>query len=342
MATSPKKRKPPAKKAPVKKAPAKDLKPGDIRSQYTYKNESPQQSARDLKASDMRQKFAEGPKQSRAAADLKSGDSRSSYLKRASNNPVGDFLKEAQRARQLPVVTEQPNKVRGNPNMARPSKVIKQGYTPGSASRAVVPYQGAAKRGIAAAAGAALRTAVRYAGPVGALVGMTTEVGAGSDKPSGPLFSPSKNRAAGKGNPKAVNPYQATKAKIPARGEARGGMKSTLESYRASKAVKSVASNSYFKEVPSYKGTKAPVSMAGGGPDKRQGSSSPSMAAVPKPKARPARSAAVAPKPKARPNVTPAKGMTFQTAVRRNEAESYTRNKMRPKGNLLDLIRRKK
>lgn len=183
------------------------------------------------------------------AKDLKPGDSRSSYLKRASNNPVGDFLKEAQKARQLPVVTEQPKKVRGNPNMARPSKVIKQGYTPGSASRAVVPYQGAAKRGIAAAAGIALRTAVRYAGPVGALVGMTTEVGAGSDKPSGPLFSPSKNRAAGKGNPKAVNPY-----KVAAAG---GGPRSRQGSSSPSMAANSVASNSYFKDVPSYKGAKA-------------------------------------------------------------------------------------
>lgn len=73
---------------PKKKArPAKDLKQGDIRSQYTFKNESPQQSARDLKASDLRQKYAEGPKQSRPAADLKAGDSRASYLKKAKAKP---------------------------------------------------------------------------------------------------------------------------------------------------------------------------------------------------------------------------------------------------------------
>lgn len=70
-----------------KPRPAKDLKPGDIRSQYTFKNESPQQSARDLKASDLRQKYAEGPKQSRPAADLKPGDSRASYLKKAKAKP---------------------------------------------------------------------------------------------------------------------------------------------------------------------------------------------------------------------------------------------------------------
>lgn len=136
----------------------------------------------------------------------------------------------------------------------------------------------------------------------------------------------------GRGNPKTVNSSQAAKARVPARGEARGGMKSTLESYRASKAAK------------------ASVSMAGGGPDKRQGSSSPSMAAkakdfkqknlsanqkVGKKKDEPAASVK-------RKTLTAPKPMTFQTAVRRNEAESYTRNKMRPKGNLLDLIRRKK
>lgn len=204
-----------------------------------------------------------------------------------------------------------------------------------------------------------LTRAVQMAtGPVGFLVGMTTEAGAGSDSP--PKYGRTLREQAeqrkkqafgtGGGNPKTVNPYKApkskqypgafmsggylgglfkpqrsernadmSKTKIPARGEARGGMKSTLESYRESKVVK-----------PS-------ISMAGGDVNKPE-----STAAAPKPKARPARSAAVAPKPKARPSVAPAKGMTFQTAVRRNETESYTRNKMKPKGNLLDLIRRKK
>ena len=171
------------------------------------------------------------------------------------------------------------------------------------------------------------RAAQMVTGPVGFLVGMTTEAGAGSDSP--PKYGRTLREQAeqrkkqafgtGGGNPKTVNPYKANKDRVPARGEARGGMKSTQEAYRASKVVK-----------PS-------VSMAGGGVNKPE-----SKAAAPKPKARPARSVAVAPKPKARPSVAPAKGMTFQTAVRRNETESYTRNKMRPKGNLLDLFRRKK
>lgn len=234
----------------------------------------------------------------------------------------------------LPARTGQ---ARGNLNKANPPKEIRlggQGGTGRSMTRAAyldkfkpIPLgdrpkllAGPASKAASGIGGTLARGAFRaVGGPATMLISMTTEAGRGSDKPSGPLFSPSKNRASGKGNPKTVNPYQAAKAKIPARGEARGGMKSTLESYRASKAAKSS------------------VSMAGGGVNKPE-----SKSAVPKPKARPARSAAVAPKPKARPNVAPAKGMTFQTAVRRNESESYTKNKMRPKGNLLDLIRRKK
>lgn len=314
MATSPKKRKPPVKKAP---APAKDLKEGD-----------------------MRKKFAEGPKK-KASAKASSG-TLTERMGEVKNRPN----------KGLPARTGQAS---GNLNKATPPKEIRlggQGGTGRSLTRAAyldkfkpIPLgnspkllAGPARKAASDIGGTLARGAFRAAGgPAAMLISMTTEAGRGSDKSSGLLFSPSKNRAAGKGNPKTVNPFQAAKAKIPARGEARGGMKSTLESYRASKTAKSVASNSYFTDVPSYKGTKAPISMAGGDVNKPE-----SKSAVPKPKARPARSAVAAPKPKARPNVAPAKGMTFQTAVRRNESESYTRNKMRPKGNLLDLIRRKK
>lgn len=69
-----------------------------------------------------------------------------------------------------------------------------------------------------AAARTVLKTAARVAGPVGALASMTTAAGAGSDKPSGKLFSPSANRAAGKGNPKTVNPSTPKKRAMPAAG----------------------------------------------------------------------------------------------------------------------------
>lgn len=47
------------------------------------------------------------------------------------------------------------------------------------------------------------------------------------------------------------------------------------------------------------------------------------------------------PKPRLRPNVEP-KGMTFQEAVRRNRSDEYTRAKMKPKGSLLGLLRKRK
>lgn len=234
----------------------------------------------------------------------------------------------------LPARTGQ---ARGNLNKANPPKEIRlggQGGTGRSMTRAAyldkfkpIPLgdrpkllAGPASKAASGIGGTLARGAFRAAGgPAAMLISMTTEAGRGSDKPAGPLFSPSKNRAAGKGNPKAVNPYQAAKAKIPARGEARGGMKSTLESYRASKAAKSS------------------VSMAGGGVNKPE-----SKSAVPKPKARPARSAAVAPKPKVRPNVAPTFKGNWVGAAPTEMQKRGGQKIMRPKGNLLDLIRRKK
>lgn len=303
MATSgPKKRKP-----PVRKAPAKDLKPGDSRK-----------------------KFAEGPK-------------KDAPVKKTPSGTLTDRMGEAKSRpnKGLPARTGQP---RGNLNRANPPKEIRLGGQ-GGTSRSVVnpkaslkPFKpfplGNSPKLLGSSAGAVARAGAGFAatralqlatGPAGFLVGMTTEAGRDSDKPSGKLFSPSANRAAGKGNSKTVNPYGSQRqvsnkysspigptkpAKIPARGEARGGMKSTLDSYRASKGINNTTAK----------------------------------AAAPKPKARPDNLRPSAPpKPKARPSVAaPAKEMTFQEAVRRNETEAYIRNKMRPKGNLLDLIRNKK
>ncbi len=49
----------------------------------------------------------------------------------------------------------------------------------------------------------------------------------------------------------------------------------------------------------------------------------------------------VAPKPRLRPMASAKKEMTFQQAVRRNVTEEYTRKKMRPKGSLLGLLRKR-
>jgi len=214
MAKPPVKKKPPAKKA---SRPAKDLKAGDLRSQYTTRNLSPQQSAKDLKA----------------------GDLRSSYLNKGNR---------------LPVVVKQPKKVRGNPNMARPSGVIKQGYTPGSASRALVPYTAPVNSGsVLGSVARGVTRAIGRASPVGALIGMTTEAGPDSDKPSGKLFSPSQNRAAGKGNPKTVNPYKKRKDVVGRNPNEGMGVPSAKS---AASAKATVARDSYFTDVPSYKGTK--------------------------------------------------------------------------------------
>jgi hypothetical protein len=235
MATSPKK-KPPAKKAP---APAKDLKPGDSRSSYLNKK---------------------APKASSGTLTERMGEVK--------NRPN----------KGLPARTGQS---RGNLNKANPPKEIRlggQGGTGRSITKAgyldkfkPIPLgdrpkllAGPARKAASGIGGTLARGAFRaVGGPLAMLISMTTEAGQGSDKPSGPLFSPSKNRAAGKGNPKAVNPYKlaTARARIPAKGEARGGMKYTLESYRASKA----AGKGNPKTVNPYK---APVSMAGGGVNK--------------------------------------------------------------------------
>jgi hypothetical protein len=305
-------------------------------------------------------------------APSKKAPSKKAPAKKSSSGTFTEKMGEAKARpnKGLPARIEKP---RGNSNKANPPKEIRlggQGGTgrsvvkPGSAPKAFKPFPLGSSPKLLGSAGAVARAGAGFAatralqmatGPVGFLVGMTTEAGKGSDKPSGKLFSPSQNRAAGKGNPKTVNrygkttvasrpevpgsyakgkaktvnpykvfsgiiggggiqsyntdrskgfsntPLTATNAKILARGEARDGMKSTLESYRASKVV------------------------------------------APKPKARPDNLRPVAPKPKARPSVAaPAKEMTLQTATRRNETEAYIRNKMKPKSNLLDLIRNKK
>jgi len=124
---------------------------------------------------------------------------------KASKNPIGDFIKDEVKKRQLPVVQDKQART-GNANKAKSPKVIRAGHTPGSASRAVVPYKAPAPR--ASVLGSVARTVGRVAGPVGALVGMTTSTGDGKeDKPSGKLFSPSANRAAGSGNPKTTNKH---------------------------------------------------------------------------------------------------------------------------------------
>lgn len=134
-----------------------------------------------------------------------------------SANPIGDFLKDETKKRQLPVVQEKKARA-GNPNKAKPPKVINQGHTPGSSSRAVVPYEAPAKK-----SSSVLRTLGKVAkvasGPVGLAVGMIADskpAGAGSDKPSGPLMKGNATKKA-KRNPTPKNPNEGVGPKAKAK-----------------------------------------------------------------------------------------------------------------------------
>jgi hypothetical protein len=151
------------------------------------------------------------------ASQKKNADARARKDVKPSSGTLNERAKKV--AKQPPEKRGLPARIDrslGNANKANPPKEIRLRGT-GGTGRAVKadnfkpvplrdkPLMISGPRGRTFNAGAA---AGRLLGPVGALVGMTTPVGEGSDKPSGPLFSPSKNRAAGKGNPKAVNPYK--------------------------------------------------------------------------------------------------------------------------------------
>jgi hypothetical protein len=274
-------------------------------------------------------------KASRPAKDLKPGDSRASYLKKAaekkakpSSGTLTDRMGEA-KSRPNKGLPARVGKSRGNLNRANPPKEIRmggQGGTGRSLTKAAyldkfkpVPLgdrpallSGPKVKG-GGVGNALARGAFRaVGGPATMLVSMTTEAGPGSDKPSGKLFSPSQNRAAGKGNPKTVNPYKKRKDVVGRNPNEGLG-------------------------TPSVRMPKA--SMSGGGVNRPE-----SKAMVPKPTARPSVSSASkpkAPKPTARPSVSP-KTETFAQATRRGTADEYLKNKMKPKSNLLSLIRNKK
>lgn len=105
-----------------------------------------------------------------------------------------DFAEKLEKDKNLPVRVEQPKKIRGNPNLAKTPGVIKQGYTPGSASRAVAPYSGASKTATSAIK-EGLKFGSKILGAAAFIVDpsfMSTKTGGaageGSDKPTGPLM----------------------------------------------------------------------------------------------------------------------------------------------------------
>jgi hypothetical protein len=257
MAKPPVKKKPPAKKA---SRAAKDLKPGDSRASYLKKAEYKKTiNFKDIIPKELSK--SGGPDISRPRSTTP-----------RPNNPIGDFLKGETQKRKLPVVVEQPKNVRGNPNMAKPSSVIKQGYTPGSASRALVPYTAPVNSGGVVRSLARVATA-RATGAIGAIVDpnfmnyksdYALAQQAAADKPPKYSYAPAKLVGDKLGNRKTVNPYTTSKKKKDIKqynttnAETRYGMKATLEGYRksAASAKAAVARDSYFTDVPSYKGTK--------------------------------------------------------------------------------------
>lgn len=311
MATSgPKKRKPPAKKAP-----AKDLKPGDSRK-----------------------KFAEGPKK-KAAPKVSSGT-------------LTDRMGEAKARpnKGLPARIEKP---RGNLNRAMTPDRINLGGQGGTGRSVVAPPRefkpyslGDKTKLLAGPAGRLVSSGIanllRKAGKASA-VGLMVDpsfmsyktggqAGPGSDKPSGPLmkgtFGSGDRRAAGK--------------------KARIGVKGAYPSASGVGPFKpkpsQTSSSSYMKDVSTYKGTKPSISMANGGVNNPT-----AKAVASNPKAEDYKKKNLAANQQLGKATAPVKTtssnrkeMTFQEAVRRNESEAYIRNKMRPKGNLLDLIRNKK
>ena len=172
------------------------------------------------------------------------------------------------------------------------SKLLKESKAGNIKAKPTASVSSAASKSLV---GTAARTAGRFAGPVGALVAMTSQLGDGQEtKQSGPLMKGGRqpgykypgdgtmsNKDAEKQYRKMMNPTSGSnsqprdKSKVLDRGESRRGMKATLQSYRYSKARET--NNS--KTVNPYKsvGTgnpktvnpyKAPVSMAGGGVNK--------------------------------------------------------------------------
>lgn len=274
---------------PKKKArPAKDLRPGDVRSQYTFKNESPQQSARDLKASDLRQKYAEGPKQSRPAADLKPGDSRASYLKKAKAKPYQPAPRAPKYAK--PIGPQMPSSAGGTAKAAAGSFVRK--------------------------------TLGRAIGAIGAIVDpsfMNAKTGGAAEAPA-----PKKGERLMRGMPQVGYGSKTSSADYGYKPKRKGGGPERRQgSSSPSMGVK--RSDSYFSDIPSYKGTQKAKTF------KEKNLAANQKAG--KEKKQTAKSSAAAPRK--------AREMTFQEAVRRNRTEEYERAKFRPKKSILSLFKKK-
>ena len=133
---------------------------------------------------------------------------------RASKNPIGDFIRDADKRPKVGEAPRAPRAAKPYANAPKPGEAPRAPRT--AKVKAVTTSTG---RGIASTA---LRLGVRVAGPAGALFAMTTATGDGKEaKPSGPLMKGS--RKYGGARPEKAGSYPAAKPKaIGARPESPG------------------------------------------------------------------------------------------------------------------------
>jgi hypothetical protein len=251
-------------------------------------------------------------------------------VKKAASGTLGERLSEA---RTRPYkgtkggVPARTNRFRGTMNTARTPDSIRMGQaSKGAVTKPKVVPLGDKPKLLsgpkAASGGRGIRVTSLAGGPVGiaaqVLLTSATPSGVGSDKPSGPLFSPSKNRAAGRGNPKTINPVKK---------KAIGGGPVSRQGSQAPSMVKKK------KDVVGNNPNRGLATTAYD-PNSQ-------MANREKKKDAQAAVSAAPPKPRLRPMPSAKKEMTFQEATRRNQSDEYLRKKMRPKGNLLSLFKKK-
>jgi hypothetical protein len=289
----------------------------------------------------------------------KKAPAKKAPAKKSSSGTLTERMGEARNRpnKGLPARIERP---RGNLNRANPPKEIRakgQGGTSRSLTRGQPPARfkpvplgdrpkmlsGPAARSGTGIGGAVAKGLFRtVGGPATMLVSMTTATGDGrEDKPSGKLFSPSQNRAAGRGNPKTTNRYTPSRKKDIVGRNPNEGLGSSTS--RMPKASMDGGSGDYRP--------KPKVSMDGGGVNKPVVSAKDKMKRQQqgrKPdKPKPSVSVAAPESKKTRPVVEKKvekkyAGMTFQEATRRNMQSEYERAKRKPKGNLLGFLRSKK
>lgn len=291
----------------VKKVPAKDLKVGDMRFQVLNKGKP--QPAADLKQSN--------PKDLRNKA-LREANKRASKakVKTAKINFEKIIPKELSKS-------GQPDLTRPKSNVPRPGKAPWAPRMPKGTTSSVKVVASSAVNGV-------LKTVAKRVPLLNifnpSFMSYKTGGAAGEGSDKTPKYGRSlraeaeaRKKAAfgtGGGNPKTVNPYRKPKDTVgnnPNRGI--GTSKAKPKDTVGINPNRNMADTKPKTQMDNWKDKKKAQDK---NPSQGQGA--------------PVTSAAV----------KQPKGMTFQQAVRRNVTEEYTKKKMKPKGNLLGLLRKRK